>query len=100
MKRCPTCRTEYPDDAHFCPMDADRLSDRVADRVADDADTQPGAASLDLPTLQTRQVGGRFKLGPQLGGRRTGEIYAADDVVTGQSVAVKIVAPAVFPTPL
>jgi len=69
MKRCPTCKNLYPDDANFCPMDAGRL--------ADDLDSQPGPASLDLPTLQTRQVGGRFKLGPQLGGRRSGEIYAA-----------------------
>ena len=25
MKRCPLCKTTYPDEANFCPMDAGRL---------------------------------------------------------------------------
>jgi len=93
MKRCPICKTVYPNDANFCPMDAGRLE------AAPDVAAGP-VPSLDLPTMQSRQVGGRFRLGPQLGGRRTGEVYAADDTQSGQSVAVKIIAPAVFPTPL
>src|SRR5262249_23701829 len=96
MKRCPICQTVYPNDANFCPMDAGRLE------LAPEAGRAAMAAvpSLDLPTIQSRQIGDRFILGPQLGGRRTGEVYAADDIRAGQSVALKIIAPAVFPTPL
>jgi hypothetical protein len=90
MKRCPICRAVYPDDANFCPMDAGRLEDIGGGRVP----------SLDLPTMVSRLIGGRFRLGPQIGGGRTGEVYSAEDTQTGQTVALKLIAPAVFPTPL
>jgi serine/threonine-protein kinase len=92
MKRCPVCKTVYPDDANFCPMDASTLDDEPA---------APGVqASLDLPTMMAKLVGGRFRLGPQIGGRRTGEVFSAEDITNGAAVAVKLVSPAVFPTPL
>src|SRR5262249_44005394 len=56
--------------------------------------------SLDLPTMQSRLIGGRFRLGPHVGGSRTGEGFSAEDMQPGQAVAVKFIAPAVFPTPL
>ncbi len=95
MKRCPVCKTVFPDDANFCPMDAKHLEEVPAATVA-----SPATPSLDLPTMQARLVGGRFQVGPQIGGRRTGEVFSAEDITTGQACAVKIVSPAVFPTPL
>src|SRR5262249_39684315 len=44
--------------------------------------------------------GGRFKLGAQIGGHRTGQVYMGTDLTTGREVALKIVSPAVFPSPL
>ncbi len=50
--------------------------------------------------MQAKLLGGRFHIGPQLGGHRTGEVFAADDATTNGQVVVKVVAGNVFPTPL
>src|SRR5574338_649126 len=80
MKRCPICKTIYPDDANFCPMDASGL------------DVIDGTPSLDLPTMQAKLVGGRFKLGPQVGGGRTGDrLYVATELVSGVTLEEVVV---------
>ena len=90
MKRCPTCKTTYPDDANFCPMDAGRLEVLVAVPVP-----------VPPPADQTHNLlGGRFRLGSPIGGHRTGQIFTGTDLTTGREVAIKLVSPEVFPTPL
>ncbi len=86
MKRCPLCKTVYADDANFCPMDAGRL-----EAVAAAAPAPPATANL---------VGGRFKVGAHIGGHRTGQVYTGTDLTTGRDVALKLVSPHVFPSPL
>src|SRR5260221_13386020 len=89
MKRCPLCKTTFPDEANFCPLDAGRLVVEVA-----------GDAPVESPTIQAKLLAGRFHLGPSIGGNRTGEVFASEDAVTGQQCAVKTIAAAVLPTPL
>src|SRR5262245_60863171 len=91
MKRCPICQTPYPDDANFCPMDAGKLV--MAEPIAP-------APVQAAPAADPATIGGRFQLGARLGGGHTGDVYHATDSTSGQTCAVKIVAPTVFPTPL
>jgi len=95
MKRCPKCGKSYPDEANFCPVDAGRLVTVATDVIA----TQPpGGDGL---------VGGRFQLGPMIGGSATGEVHRATDLGSppgdsagrGGAVAVKLVAPQVLAIP-
>ncbi|RMH38925.1 MAG: serine/threonine protein kinase, partial [Deltaproteobacteria bacterium] len=88
MKRCPNpaCASmQFPDEANFCPSCAQRL-----------VPAEDGAAS----DAGDDRLGGRFVLGPRIGGHRTGEIYAATDTQTQAECVVKFVHDAVFPTPL
>jgi hypothetical protein len=91
MKRCPKCGKSYPDEANFCPTDAGRLVTVATDAI-------PAAAISGAPGL----VGGRFELGPVIGGSHTGEVHRAvdrDPAGGGAAVAVKLVAPAVLAIP-
>src|SRR5690349_3226636 len=90
MKRCPVCAKNYPNDANFCPMDAAKLEVIPTGAVA------PVAA----PAADASLVGGRYQMGERLGGGHTGEVFRARDVQSGADVAVKIVGPTVYPTPL
>jgi protein kinase-like protein/zinc ribbon protein len=86
MKVCPKCGKQYPDEANFCPVDAGRLEAAGAPAVA--------------PPVEDGLVGGRFRLGERLGGRDTGEVYRAIDQESGNAVALKLVDPSVFPSPM
>lgn len=87
MKVCPKCGTQYGDDANFCTADAGRL---VAMAVA-----TPAPAASAAPDL----LGGRFQLGPRVGGHDTGAVHRGTDTTSGQPVAIKLVAPAVLAQP-
>jgi serine/threonine-protein kinase len=91
MKRCPICQTTFNDEANFCPMDAGRLVP---------AGTSDGAQGASTGPREQGLLGGRFKVGLQLGGHHTGEVYQATDTQTGQPCVVKIISPACFPTPM
>lgn len=91
MKRCPKCGKTYPDEANFCPTDAGRLVTVATDAI-------PAVAITGAPGL----VGGRFELGPVIGGSATGEVHRAvdrDPAGNGATVAVKLVAPEVLAIP-
>jgi serine/threonine protein kinase len=81
MKLCPKCQKQFSDDANFCPVDAARLVPLEGQAVAVDP------------------ISAKFVVGGQLGGGRTGSVYAATDKATGQAAAVKIIAPAVVALP-
>lgn len=83
MKVCPKCGTQYGDDANFCTADAGRL---VA--LAASAPTAAPAAS--------GMLGGRFQLGPRIGGGATGAVHRGTDVQSGAPVAIKLIALAVL----
>ncbi len=82
MKFCPICKTQYPEDANFCPQET--------------CATPEGPQRLQL--MATQAVG-RFQPIEKIGGGRTGEVWRARDSQTGQEVAYKSVMPAVVSTP-
>jgi hypothetical protein len=86
MKRCPKCANTYADEANFCPVDAGRLVTVATDVVAA---ARPGPGV----------VGGRFELGPAIGGTHTGPVHRSVDTTSGVAVAVKLVDPAVLAIP-
>src|SRR5262245_3304762 len=86
MKTCPTCGEKFPDDANFCPMDAAKL-------------VAGGAAPKAAPAAPG-PINGRFALGPTLGGGASGEVFSARDQQSGTQVAVKLINPAVLPSPI
>jgi eukaryotic-like serine/threonine-protein kinase len=90
MKFCPTCKANYPDDANFCPKES-CATPTGPQRLH----PVPAAASA----APESKAGGRFQLGPRLGGGSTGEIYRATDTQTGAQVAYKIVSSDVLPNP-
>ena len=89
MKTCTTCGEKFPDDANFCPMDAQKLV------------PLPAAAPAPAPPAgATGPINGRFALGPSLGGGASGEVFRAKDQQTNAQVAVKLINPAVLPSPI
>jgi serine/threonine protein kinase len=75
MKFCPICKTQYPEDANFCPLET--------------CATPEGPQRLQLVPSQPAA---RFQLLEKMGGGSTGEVWRARDNQTGQDVAYKIVA--------
>lgn len=82
MKFCPICKTQYPEDANFCPLES--------------CATPDGPQRLQLLPAQPAS---RFTPGARLGGGHTGEVFKARDNQTGTDVAYKVVAPEVLPSP-
>lgn len=82
MKFCPTCKTQYPEDANFCPQET--------------CATPEGPQRLQTTPAQPA---GRFQPIEKIGGGRTGEVWRARDSQTGHEVAYKSVMPAVVASP-
>ncbi len=73
MKTCPTCGTEYADDAHFCSRDRTPL---------------PGKADLTGEVLD-----GRYRIEAKLATGGMGEVYRATHVHIGRVSAIKVIGP-------
>jgi len=82
MKLCPTCKTQYPEDANFCPLESCATPD----------------GPQRLQPIQARPAS-RFQPIEKLGGGRTGEVWRARDSQTGIEVAYKAVPANVLATP-
>ena len=82
MKFCPNCKTQYPEDANFCPQE--------------NCATSEGPQRLQV---MSAHVAARFQPVEKIGGGRTGEVWRAHDNQTGQEVAYKSIMPAVLATP-
>ena len=82
MKFCPNCKTQYPEDANFCPQETCATAD--------------GPQRLQL--VATRPAA-RFQPIEKMGGGSTGEVWRARDNQTDQEVAYKFVAADVVATP-
>jgi hypothetical protein len=83
MKFCPNCKTQYPEDANFCPQET--------------CATPEGPQRLQQ--LIAAQRAARFQPIEKIGGERTGEVWRARDSQTGHEIAYKSVMPAVLATP-
>ncbi|MGO9290867.1 MAG: serine/threonine-protein kinase [Polyangia bacterium] len=79
MKTCPICKSKYPEDANFCPLETCATADGP----------QRLEAVPDAPEM-------RFKPIERIGGGSTGEVWRARDGQTGAEVALKLVNPAVL----
>jgi len=123
MRLCPVCGEIYADRTQRC-----RAHDAALLDWSQAADTNPGAFT-DVDRPATRQVrldpsldptplvevvgetqrtrapsggrvlGGRYRLGKQLGVGGFGAVFAADDLVAAQQVAVKVLSPAATQSP-
>ena len=79
MKTCPICKSKYPEDANYCPLETCATADGP----------QPLESVPDEPEP-------RFKPIERIGGGSTGEVWRALDVQTDTEVALKLVNPAIL----
>jgi eukaryotic-like serine/threonine-protein kinase len=82
MKFCPTCKTQYPEDANFCPQET--------------CATPEGPQRLQAVAARPPA---RFQPIEKIGGGNTGDVWRATDSQTGNEIAYKVVAAEVVPTP-
>jgi serine/threonine-protein kinase len=78
---CPTCKSHFEGEEHFCPRDGSPLA--ASTRRADDP-TDP---------LLGRVLGGRYRLLERLGQGGMGTVYRATHTLMEKPVAVKILRP-------
>lgn len=98
MKRCPSCRTEYADDAQFCTKDGTRLIDLPAPgaearATAAAARPQPGADTTGAG-LVGHMLDGRYKIEKKVGEGGMSFVYLATDVTSQQRCAIKVLSAA------
>jgi predicted Ser/Thr protein kinase len=74
MKRCPTCRRVYENQAAVCQVDGTALAE----------------PTVNADTLIGQMVTSRYRLVRKLGGTGLGVVYLAEEVATGNQVAVKL----------
>jgi len=81
MKTCPICKTKYPEDANFCPLETCATTD---------------ARNGSRPCLMRQS---RASPRSNASGRNTGEVWRARDGQTGAEVALKLVNQEVLGSP-
>jgi len=98
MKRCPSCRTEYADDAQFCTKDGTRLmalADPAADARATEAPRRPVGEPLPTGTAMVgRVLDGRYRVEKKVGEGGMSFVYLATDVSTQHRYAIKVLSAA------
>jgi serine/threonine-protein kinase len=103
-RRCPRCQASYDAPARFCVKDGSLLVEsapeanrRTAGRM-DDAHELLSASPSDRPTAALASLTGqildqRYRINRRLGEGGMSYVYQAEELGTGQSVAVKILIP-------
>jgi serine/threonine-protein kinase len=80
---CPTCRTEYGPEQEVCPQDGARL----------------GAPVPAADPLIGQVLADRYRVLRSIGEGGMGRVYLAEHVKMGRKSAVKVMSPALAPTP-
>jgi serine/threonine-protein kinase len=98
MTRCPSCGTQYPDDARFCTKDGTRLigttppagyQRSTAPHTRNDMAVPVTHASLTGKTLE-----GRYEIVKKIGEGGMSFVYLASDVATRERYAIKVLSAA------
>src|SRR5207249_12113408 len=95
--RCPTCGTQYPDDAGFCTKDGTRLLDAASMTRARATET-PVRGQTAVPHAAVNLVGqkleGRYEIVKKIGEGGMSFVYLARDVAKHEQYAIKVLSAA------
>jgi serine/threonine-protein kinase len=108
--RCPTCGTQYADDARFCTRDGSRLvilgaatpdpAPAAADPAPADGGTAVRGTALRVPGGATHPaqlagalLEGRYQVEQKVGEGGMSYVYRATDIGTREVVAIKVLSP-------
>ena len=114
MNRCPTCGTQYPDDARFCTRDGTRLLGATppvqSPAVSTPSDAAPGtpgqrttaapvrgdtnASRLSHSTLVGKTLQGHYEIVKKIGEGGMSFVYLANDIATREKYAIKVLSAA------
>ncbi len=81
--RCPKCHRFYPSDYGFCPYDGETVTAR----------TDVGALPSDTTRIRNKVFLGRYRIRGFVGKGAMARVYLAEDEMTGEPVAVKVLEP-------
>jgi len=114
QRRCPKCKSVYPDTARFCPRDGSMLVDVQTAPAASPASPAPAtprtpaggaATSVRTPplkpalpldrasTLSNQLLDARYQVMKKLGEGGMSYVYLAKEISSGQEVAIKVLSP-------
>ncbi len=107
--RCPSCGTQYADDAKFCTKDGTRLQAQGAPPPAAPLGADAAAGSSTTPRAMTPPVGipkqfnpaaltgqvleGRYNIVKKLGEGGMSYVYLGEDIATKEQYAIKVLSP-------
>lgn len=107
--RCPSCGTQYPDDAKFCTKDGTRLQAKGAPSPAAPLGADGAAGSSTTPRAMTPPVGmpkqfnpaaltgqvleRRYNIVKKLGEGGMSYVYLGEDIATKEQYAIKVLSP-------